>query len=389
MECHCKRSSWIGVIVVLVACGGASEPGGGNGGPTTGDLAVTAASTGFSLDPDGYDLALDGGTPTPIQINGTNTFSDLGPGSHTVLLGGVASNCTLSGQATRTATVVAGQTASIIYNLTCTRVIHDQIVFQQGAGPTFGITLMNPNGSAVTPLLNDGYQNEAPVVSPDGTLIAFISTKPGTLGLYVMSSHGTGIRRLAPTVLNAGDPAWSPDGLRIAFQASRQDTMGINPEIAVIDVDGTGFAYLTNNFEFDGSPTWSPDGASIAYVSQDGTDGIYVMNSSDGTNRTLVPNTSPTDGYPQWSPDGTRFAFQSARDGGWEIYTIQVDGNDVRRLTTNAATDFTPSWSPDGLQIVFSSDRSGTMQVWTMEAATGATPLGPFGGLGQRPNWAR
>lgn len=379
-----------GVLAIVAGCGGASGPGDdGGGGPSTGSLAITTTSSGNTLDPDGYDISLDGGPASSVVINGVLMFDSLAPGSHAVALSDLATNCTVTGAGTRTVTIVAGQRTDLSFSVTCTRVIRNQIVFQQGPGPAFGIALMNIDGSGLIPLLNDGFQNEGPVVSPDGTMIAFTSTKTGTTGLYVMTAEGKNIRQLAPALLGAADPDWSPDGQRIVFLASRQDSVGINPEIAIINADGTGFAYLTSNFEYDGAPSWSPGGTRIVFVSHEGADGLYTMN-PDGSDRQPVPNSTSTDQTPAWSPDGTRVAFTSTRDSGWEIYTMQLDGGDLRRLTTNAGTvsDLGPRWSPNGLRIAFASDRGGASAVYTMDAATGASVAGPYGGTGREPMWA-
>src|SRR5213596_1059577 len=80
--------------------------------PTTGSLTVTTATSGASgdLDPDGYTVTLDGGTSRAIGINASVTFSGLTPGSHAVVLSGVAGNCTVSGGTSRTVSVTAGST---------------------------------------------------------------------------------------------------------------------------------------------------------------------------------------------------------------------------------------------------------------------------------------
>src|SRR2546421_599834 len=65
--------------------------------PTTGDLTVTTSTSGSNLDADGYTLTLDGGATRAIGVNGSVTFSGVSAGSHTVVLSGVAGNCTGSG----------------------------------------------------------------------------------------------------------------------------------------------------------------------------------------------------------------------------------------------------------------------------------------------------
>src|SRR5437867_8931280 len=90
-------------------------------GPTTGSLSVTTATSGASgdLDPDGYTVTLDGTTSRAIGINASVTFTGLTAGSHSVVLSGVAGNCTVSGGTSRTVSVTAGSTASTSYSVSC------------------------------------------------------------------------------------------------------------------------------------------------------------------------------------------------------------------------------------------------------------------------------
>ena len=50
-------------------------------------------------------------------------------------------------------------------------------------------------------------------------------------------------------------PAWSPDGTRLAFSSTRDG----NPEIYVVNRDGSNLRRLTNHPGIDITPTWSPD----------------------------------------------------------------------------------------------------------------------------------
>jgi hypothetical protein len=87
--------------------------------PTTGDLTVTTSTTGASPDPDGYTFAVDGGTPQPIGVSQTITVSALPTGSHTVVLSGIASNCTVSSGTSRTITVPAGGSVTASFSVSC------------------------------------------------------------------------------------------------------------------------------------------------------------------------------------------------------------------------------------------------------------------------------
>ena len=73
--------------------------------PQPGTLRVSVTTTGASQD-GSYTVSVDGGTA--LTLSGSRTIQNLAAGSHSVLLGDVAANCTVSGSNPLTATVSAG-----------------------------------------------------------------------------------------------------------------------------------------------------------------------------------------------------------------------------------------------------------------------------------------
>ncbi|MCE2450490.1 MAG: PD40 domain-containing protein [Candidatus Latescibacteria bacterium] len=59
-----------------------------------------------------------------------------------------------------------------------------------------------------------------------------------------------------------GSPVWSPDGTQIAFTSTRDD----NGEIFVMNADGTNPINITNHPAGDGSPAWHPIGVTLTNV---------------------------------------------------------------------------------------------------------------------------
>ncbi|UCG86412.1 MAG: hypothetical protein JSW71_21335 [Gemmatimonadota bacterium] len=88
-------------------------------GTSTGDLRITATTTGQDLDPDGYLVVVDGSYSRSIGINGSVTFSNVAVGNHAVQLSDLADNCTV-GQNPRTVDVPAEATAETTFDVTCT-----------------------------------------------------------------------------------------------------------------------------------------------------------------------------------------------------------------------------------------------------------------------------
>lgn len=74
--------------------------------------------------------------------------------------------------------------------------------------------------------------------SPDGTKVAFVSTRAaGNSDIWVMNANGTMPTRLTTNVAQESSPVWSPDGSMIAFSSTRS---GVAREIYVMAADGSG-----------------------------------------------------------------------------------------------------------------------------------------------------
>ena len=74
----------------------------------------------------------------------------------------------------------------------------------------FDIFLIGVDGRGPIQLTRDSGNNESPTWSPDGTLIAFSSTREGPSRIYVMNANGTEQRRLLVMGGEQTDPSWSP-----------------------------------------------------------------------------------------------------------------------------------------------------------------------------------
>ncbi len=218
------------------------------------------------------------------------------------------------------------------------------------------IYVMDSNGA--NPMrLTDTMSNEtAPIWSPDGSKIAFVSDRNGDRDIYAMNNDGSEAVNLTDNAADDLMPAWSPDGEQIAF-VSRRDG---NWEIYVMEADGAEVVRLTYNEADDWTPAWSPDGDEIAFASnRDGNWEIYLIN-SDGSYAARLTYNSATDISPAWSPRGDRMAFETTRDGDAEIYLMRTDGSGQTNLSRDrTADDHWPSWAPDGARIAFCSNRRG------------------------------
>jgi len=264
------------------------------------------------------------------------------------------------------------------------------IVFETKRGKLgdYEIFAMRTDGSRLVNLTNSWADDVAPVWSPDGRRIAFVSlrdTPAGKYGLgpgaiYVMDfdpwtgTGGNNLIRVTDATTDDGWATWSPDGRRIAFESARSG----NWDIWVVNVDGTGLINLTNSPGDDRYPAWSPNGKKIAFTTnRSGDYDVWAMN-ADGSSPVNLTNTPGRDRYAMWSPDGRQIAFNTRRDGNQEIYLMNVadtlqgtDGSNQRNVTHSPSTEGLADWSPDGRRLVLYSDRSGNKDIYIVDLTTG------------------
>jgi len=100
----------------------------------TGSVTVTTTTSGPDQ-PSGYTVGVTGAASQSIGASSSVTFSGLATGSHTVTLGGVPGNCSVSGGTSQTVTVTAGGTATAAFSISCTALTGSLTVTTATSGP--------------------------------------------------------------------------------------------------------------------------------------------------------------------------------------------------------------------------------------------------------------
>jgi Tol biopolymer transport system component len=155
-------------------------------------------------------------------------------------------------------------------------------------------------GGAPSRLIASSRGEGNPAVSPDGSWIAFSSTRSGAGEIWVCAADGSRERRLTKLDAAAGMPRWHPDGSRIVFNAQR----GGNWDVYVISASGGSPARLTSEAAADFNPTWSRDGRWVYFTSnRSGSQQIWRM-AADGGGPPL-----------QMTAGGGWLAFEGPEDG--------------------------------------------------------------------------
>ncbi|UCC79952.1 MAG: PD40 domain-containing protein [Candidatus Zixiibacteriota bacterium] len=213
--------------------------------------------------------------------------------------------------------------------------------------PGYNIFSSSGHGSNLSLLIESpGYDAEA-VYSPDGSMIAFTSTRDGDLEIYIMKSDGSKTWRVTSNTGYDGGAFFSPDGRKLVFRAQQFPTEEdleeykilleknlVKPskmEICTINIDGTDRKQITDNGAANFAPYFHPSGEKIIFSSdldnpREHNFELYLID-TDGKNLERVTYSEQFDGFPMFSYGGDKIVFASNRNnGGTRLTNIFIAG---------------------------------------------------------------
>jgi len=241
------------------------------------------------------------------------------------------------------------------------------------------IYMQHVDGTAVIQLTGGVADDAYPSFSPDGSRIAFASTRAGNWQIFTMDTGGKSVTQVTTGVMQAIHPSWSPDGTRLVYcslggKSNQWELWCINLQTNERRMIGYGLF-----------PSWSPsrDADRIAFQRprQRGSRwfGLWTLDLIDGEATRVTEVTVSSNAAilsPNWSPDGTRLTFATVLEpthdlsphgrGRTDIWVVNADGTNRQRLTDGTGSNLMPYWAGD--RIYFISDRGGADCVWSAHA---------------------
>ncbi len=218
--------------------------------------------------------------------------------------------------------------------------------------------------SQVARLTHDPGLSEWPTWSPDGSLLAFASSRGGDFDIYVRRVEGGQEVNVSDDPGQDFQPAFSPDGDRIAFISTRSSRTGMikigatfGQEFRTFGGDlwmapalGGRARRLARDANF---PAWHPDGRRVAYVSGlEDHRSILEISADGGAPKVLLSDDDSSWEIVkiQYSPGGAWISLESVEG---EILLLPVQGGEPHELLP--APCHSHVWDASGDRILYLS----------------------------------
>ena len=221
-----------------------------------------------------------------------------------------------------------------------------------------------------------------PLYSPDGSRLAFTSTRTGNGDVYVLTLASGDLLRLAFDDASELVNGWSPDSKWVYFSSSGRDISSMNDVFRVSASGGTPMPVAADRYasEYFGAP--APDGRRVAITAR-GFAGsqwwrqghshldeseIWIVTDGRPPAYAQLTQGGAKSEWPMWSADGQTIFYMSDRSGAQIIWRQSPDGQSQAVTACKDGRVLWPTITRDGRTIVFERH----MGIWTLDTASGA-----------------
>ncbi len=214
--------------------------------------------------------------------------------------------------------------------------------------------MVNADGSRLRELTSGSWRDSAPVWSPDGKRIAFLSDRDGTTQVHVMWADTREVAQLTRLERTPSNLKWSPDGTKLAFTSTIRDEDPVLPIRLPKRPEGAQWAKPAVIVD---RLTWARDG--VGPIPK-GFSHVFVIDASTGGTPRQVTTGKYQHNDFDWSADSKTLIVSAIRKpdaeylrGDSELYAFPLDGGEPRELTSRKGPDSNPLVSPDGKWIAY------------------------------------
>jgi serine/threonine-protein kinase len=234
----------------------------------------------------------------------------------------------------------------------------------------FNLYRLDLETGETTRLTDHPAHDIAPVVSPDGLRVAFLSKRDGNFDLYVVGIEGGRALRLVDTAYDIRAAVWSPDGERLYYTSDERGDG--SSDILSVAADGSDIRLIYTDGTRCGDLAISADGQTLVFVSGEPRDAttweLRRLDLATGDVQRLTRNRDK-ESSPHILPDGS-ILYTTGGDGYSSIALMDADGGSRRVVVDSPGYDWGARLSADGMALVFTSDMSGRDVIYRLDWET-------------------
>ena len=217
-------------------------------------------------------------------------------------------------------------------------------------------------------LLPFGEQATAISVSRAGRLVYAAQFRDASIWKIPLTGREDrpGATPIVRSTFDEQTPDYSPDGTRLAFASTRS---GVE-EIWVANADGSNAVQVTSmGGPLCSNPRWSLDGRTILLnAHREGSADLYLLRPDSGDLRRITDDPAE-EIEPRWSRDGRTIYFGSNRTGRFEVWKMPAAGGASVRITQGGG--MTATESPDGRFLYYAKHDAQPTAIWRVPVSGG------------------
>lgn len=212
---------------------------------------------------------------------------------------------------------------------------------------------VNSSSKQLQPLTSGVHMDYSPVLSPDETRLAFISTRDGSSQIYVKWLNTGAVAKISNLTQSPGNLTWSPNGKKLVF-SQFVPAASANPVSLPGKPKGANWAEPAKYID---DVYYRADGGGYT---KKGFRHLFEISATGGNANQLSSGDFDHGGPVSFSKNGDSLYFSANRHADYlfkptnsEIYKLDLQSTEITQVTDRLGPDGQPMVSPNGRYLAY------------------------------------